>query len=133
MKLWLPAEAELLVEHRALLQMPGELPPAPSLPTPTERTCAAVQGQALWFRVGPGCMCRPGACGSMNVAPCHKWLLPSSMKVCVEDATCSANITLRVHTHMTVATLKQQVGCPLGTTLPPPPQALGSDLPLGKA
>ncbi|KYO32882.1 ranBP-type and C3HC4-type zinc finger-containing protein 1-like [Alligator mississippiensis] len=32
-----------------------------------------------------------------------------SMKVCVEDATCSANITLRVHTHMTVATLKQQV------------------------
>ncbi|XP_053105114.1 sharpin [Hemicordylus capensis] len=32
-----------------------------------------------------------------------------SMKVGVEDAMCSAGITIRVHTHTTIATLKQQV------------------------
>ncbi|XP_068789715.1 sharpin isoform X2 [Struthio camelus] len=32
-----------------------------------------------------------------------------NMKVVVEDATCSANITIRVHAHTTIATLKQQV------------------------
>uniref|UniRef100_A0A674I278 RanBP-type and C3HC4-type zinc finger-containing protein 1 n=1 Tax=Terrapene triunguis TaxID=2587831 RepID=A0A674I278_9SAUR len=31
------------------------------------------------------------------------------MKVGVEDATCSANITIRVHAHMTIGTLRQQV------------------------
>uniref|UniRef100_A0A8C3I191 RanBP-type and C3HC4-type zinc finger-containing protein 1 n=1 Tax=Chrysemys picta bellii TaxID=8478 RepID=A0A8C3I191_CHRPI len=31
------------------------------------------------------------------------------MKVGVEDATCSANITIKVHAHMTIGTLRQQV------------------------
>ncbi|XP_043394851.1 sharpin isoform X1 [Chelonia mydas] len=31
------------------------------------------------------------------------------MKVGVEDATCSANITIRVHAHMSIGTLRQQV------------------------
>lgn len=34
---------------------------------------------------------------------------PFSMKVGVEDATCSASITIRVRTNTTIATLRQQV------------------------
>uniref|UniRef100_A0A8C6VGU2 RanBP-type and C3HC4-type zinc finger-containing protein 1 n=1 Tax=Naja naja TaxID=35670 RepID=A0A8C6VGU2_NAJNA len=36
-------------------------------------------------------------------------LLPLSMKVHVEDASCSASITARVHTHTTIAALRHQV------------------------